>query len=190
MKPRKRYWEKAKENGDPRPIQGQVDSHVGKTDLGGTLIRQPWWLGWYKICLRGRQTQVRSLGWEDSLEKAMATHSSFLAWRIPWTGEHGGLHCTGSQRVGHDQVSNTHSQTPAQHQPGWGCTTLGALPSPAPGLSGRSQLLTLLSHSGFLSDSRVTPHPLPQGLCMCSSLCVEHSSPLCSQGLLSFRSLI
>ena len=49
-----------------------------------------------------RETSVRSLGWEDSLEKEMATHSSILAWRIPWTEEPGGLQSTGSQRVGHD----------------------------------------------------------------------------------------
>ena len=41
-------------------------------------------------------------GWEDSLEKEMATHSSILAWRIPWTEEPGGLQFMGSQRVGHD----------------------------------------------------------------------------------------
>ena len=49
-----------------------------------------------------QKTQVRSLGWEDSLEKDIATHSSFLAWRIPWTGEPGGLPSTGSHGVGHD----------------------------------------------------------------------------------------
>ena len=49
------------------------------------------------------ETWVRSLGWEDPLEKEMATHSSILAWRIPWTEvEPGGLQSTGSQRVGHD----------------------------------------------------------------------------------------
>ena len=41
-------------------------------------------------------------GQEDPLEKEMATHSSTLAWRIPWIEEHGGLPFTGSQRVGHD----------------------------------------------------------------------------------------
>ena len=46
-----------------------------------------------------RETQVRSLGWEDPLEKEMATHSSILAWRIPWTEEPGGLQSMGSQRV-------------------------------------------------------------------------------------------
>ena len=49
-----------------------------------------------------RETQVRSLGWEDPLEKEMATPSSILAWRIPWTEEPGGLQFMGSQRVGHD----------------------------------------------------------------------------------------
>jgi len=47
------------------------------------------------------ETQVQSLGWED-LEEEMATHSSVLAWRIPWTEEPGGLQFTGSQRVRHD----------------------------------------------------------------------------------------
>ena len=47
-------------------------------------------------------TQVQSLGWEDPLEKGMATHSSILAWIIPWTEKLGGLQSMGSQRVGHD----------------------------------------------------------------------------------------
>ena len=49
-----------------------------------------------------RETWVRSLGWEDLLEKEMATHSSILAWKIPWTEESGRLQPMGSQRVGHD----------------------------------------------------------------------------------------
>ena len=49
-----------------------------------------------------RETWVRSLGWEDPLEKGMATHSSILAWRIPWTEEPYGLQSMGSQRGGHD----------------------------------------------------------------------------------------
>ena len=48
------------------------------------------------------ETQVRSLGWEDPLEKEMATHSSTLAWKIPWTEEPGRVQSMGSQRVGHD----------------------------------------------------------------------------------------
>lgn len=49
-----------------------------------------------------QETQVRSLGWEDPLEESMATYSSTLAWRIPWTEELGGLQSIGSQRVGHN----------------------------------------------------------------------------------------
>ena len=48
------------------------------------------------------ETQVRSLGQEDLLEKGMATHSSILAWRIPWTEDPGRLQSTGLQRVGHN----------------------------------------------------------------------------------------
>ena len=48
------------------------------------------------------ETWVRSLGWEDPLEKEMATHSSILAWRIPWIVEPGRLQSMGSQRVGND----------------------------------------------------------------------------------------
>ena len=48
------------------------------------------------------ETQVRSLGWEDALEEGMATHSSILAWTIPWTEGPGGLQPMGLQRVGPD----------------------------------------------------------------------------------------
>ena len=49
-----------------------------------------------------QNTQVQSLGQEDPMEKGMATHSSILAWKIPWTEETGGIESTGSQRGGHD----------------------------------------------------------------------------------------
>ena len=49
-----------------------------------------------------QETQVQSLGWEDLLEKEMATHSSILAWKIPWMEEPGRLQSMGSQRVGHN----------------------------------------------------------------------------------------
>ena len=54
-----------------------------------------------------QETWVRSLGQEDPLEKEMAIHSSILTWRLPWTEKPGGLQSTGSQRVGHDWVTNT-----------------------------------------------------------------------------------
>ena len=49
-----------------------------------------------------QETRVRSLGWEDALEKEMAIHSSTLAWKIPWTEEPGRLQFMGLQRVGHN----------------------------------------------------------------------------------------
>jgi len=57
-----------------------------------------------------QETWVLSLGLEDPLEKAMATHSSIPAWRIPWTEEPGGLQSTGSRRVRHNWTTNTHGR--------------------------------------------------------------------------------
>ena len=56
-----------------------------------------------------QKTWVPSLGWEDPLEKGMATHSSILAWRISMAEEPGGLQFMGLQRVGHDWATNTHT---------------------------------------------------------------------------------
>ena len=53
-----------------------------------------------------QETQVQSLGWEDPLEKGMATYSSILTWRIPWTEEPGGLLSIGLQRVKDDPATN------------------------------------------------------------------------------------
>ena len=66
-----------------------------------------------------------SLGWEDPLEKEMATHSSILAWEIPWTEEPGRLESTGSQRVGYDLVT--------KQQEAWICLNRGTfLANPKP----------------------------------------------------------
>ena len=54
-----------------------------------------------------QETWVRSLGWEDPMEKEMATHSSILAWRIPWTEEPCGLQPMGSQRHMTEQLTQT-----------------------------------------------------------------------------------
>ena len=59
-----------------------------------------------------RETWVRSLGREDPLEKEMATHSSTLAWKIPWTEKSGRLQSMGSQRVGHDWVTSLSLSNP------------------------------------------------------------------------------
>ena len=60
-----------------------------------------------KNLLATQETWVRSLDWEDPVAKRRATHSSILAWRIPWTEESDGLQSMGSQRVGHDWATNT-----------------------------------------------------------------------------------
>ena len=57
---------------------------------------------WERTRLAMQEMQVRSLGWEDLLEEKMPTHSSILAWEIPWTEEPGGLQSMGSRRVRHD----------------------------------------------------------------------------------------
>ena len=61
-----------------------------------------WWLKKVKRLPTLQETPVQSLGLEDPLKKEMATHSSTIAWRIPWTEESGGLQSMGSQRVGHN----------------------------------------------------------------------------------------
>ena len=70
-------------------------------------LELPWWFSWWRIHLQSRSPRFDP-GWKDLLEEGMATHSSILAWRIPWTEEPGGLQSIGSQRV-RDNWSN------------WGC---------------------------------------------------------------------
>jgi len=65
------------------------------------------------------ETRIQSLGQENPLEEEMATHSSILAWRIPWTQEAGGRQAIGLQRVGHNWETNTHGKLkslPLSHQ--------------------------------------------------------------------------
>ena len=73
----------------------QVDPNDKNTHMfsGAPLVKNPPAM---------QETWVRSLGWEEPLEKGMATHSSILAWRIPWTEEPGGLQSIRSQKVRHD----------------------------------------------------------------------------------------
>ena len=58
-----------------------------------------------------QETQIRSLGLEDPLEEEIATHSSILDWRIPWTEKPGGLQSLGLQKVRQDSVTNTTTTT-------------------------------------------------------------------------------
>ena len=73
--------------------------------LGASLVAQM-----VKNLPAMQETWVQTLGREDPLEKEMATYSSILPWRIPWTEEPGRLQSMGSQRVGHNWVTNTHSR--------------------------------------------------------------------------------
>ena len=57
-----------------------------------------------------QETWVKSLGWEDPLEKGMATHTSILAWEIPWTEEPDGLESMGSQKVRHNLATKQQEQ--------------------------------------------------------------------------------
>ena len=76
-------------------LQWEIQSYlkITKTSLLAQMIRS---------LPAMQETWVRSLGWEDPLEKEIATHSSILAWKIPWTEEPGRLQSMGLQRVGHD----------------------------------------------------------------------------------------
>ena len=65
-----------------------------------------------------QETWVGSLGWEDPLEKEMATHSSILAWRIPRTEKPGGLQSVGSQKVGHDWATSEEEEEECLKQTG------------------------------------------------------------------------
>ena len=82
----------------PLPLYLQFSACSVQASLGAQL---------YRIRLPMQETWVQSLGQEDPLEKEMATHSSILAWRIPWTEEPCGLQPTRSQRVWHNWATNT-----------------------------------------------------------------------------------
>ena len=71
--------------------------HLSKLNVRASLVAQM-----VKNPPAMQETQVQSLGQEDSLEEGLATHFSILAWRIPWTEEPGGRQSMGSQRVRHD----------------------------------------------------------------------------------------
>ena len=66
---------------------------------------------WYRTCLPAQEMRVPSLDQEDPLEKEMATHSSILAWRIPWTEEPGGLQSMGHKKSEMTDHTHTHTRT-------------------------------------------------------------------------------
>ena len=88
---------------------GNPSSTPGLGRSAGEGIVYPFQYSWVSLVaqtvknpLAMWETRVQYLGWEDLLEKGMPTHSSILAWRIPWTEKPGGLQSLGLQRVGHD----------------------------------------------------------------------------------------
>ena len=82
-----------------------ISSGHSDIQLGASLVAQ------MKHLPAMRETQVWSLGWEDPLEKEMATHSTILAWKIPWTEESGRLQSMRSQRVGHNWATSLYSDS-------------------------------------------------------------------------------
>ena len=95
-----------------------LDTHLAsiQADMGNTLsparTRASLVAQMVKKLPAMQETQLQSLGQKDPLKKGMATHSSILAWRIPWTEEPGGLQSTGSQRVRYDPMTNTFTFQP------------------------------------------------------------------------------
>ena len=81
-----------------------LDFELGKDFFFTSLVAQT-----VKRLPATQKTWVQSLGWEDPLEKEMATHSSSLAWKIPWTEEPGTLQSMGLKRVGHDWATSLSS---------------------------------------------------------------------------------
>ena len=86
----------------------------GKDEKGQKKNKAPFVLGWASLVAQivknlpaMQETHIQCLAREDPLEKKMATKSSILTWKIPWTEETGGLKSMGSQRVGHDWVTSS-----------------------------------------------------------------------------------
>ena len=90
-----------------KPIRDKCDKcHVQRLPdfPSGSRIKNP------LAIQQPQEMQVRSLGWEDPLEEGKATHSSILAWRIPWTEEPGGPQSVGHKKLHMTEVTYTHSQ--------------------------------------------------------------------------------
>ena len=106
-----------------------------------------------------QQTQVRSLGQEDALQKEMATHSSVLARRIPWTEEGDRLQSTGSQRAGRDLATKQQQASPLD--PRWhALSTLSYVVEASPNGSQSSSVL----HMGWPCGCGVGSPPAPCSL--------------------------
>ena len=94
-----------------RPGDKRAGSILVRASLVAQMVKRLPWM---------QETWVWSMGWEDPLEKRMATHSSILSWRIPWTEEPGGLQSMELQRFWHDWATNRHKHiSRIQRNPVW-----------------------------------------------------------------------
>ena len=109
-----------------------------------------------------QETQIWSLGQKDTLEKEMATYSNILAWKIPWTEEPSRLQSMGSQRAGHNWVTNTLRFSVQFSSVTQSCLTLGhPMDRSMPGLPVHHQLPELAqSRVHWVSDAIQQTHPL------------------------------
>ena len=108
-------------------IQSKQNSVMNPCISCGSAVKNP------PSVQETQEMWARSLGWEDPLEKKMATHSSILAWKIPWTEEPGGLQSVGPRRVCHDEA-HTHGYIPIpqHHQIPWKPAILVSSAAPSP----------------------------------------------------------
>ena len=124
-----------------------------------------------------QETQVQSLGWEDPLKEGVATHSSVLAWRIPWTEEPGGLQSMGSQRVGYDLATKQQQAYSITLPPNvWKMENLIVKRRPKWSESNKQSLtLSQTLHTSLLPCISLAPwylYPPLQG-----GSCLEHTAP-------------
>ena len=146
-------------------------------------LQLTWWLRRWRICQPVQETHVWSLGWED-LEKGMATHSSIIAWKIPWTEEPGRLQSMESQRVGHDWATALHLALLSTHRKKQGsrCFISTSVNIRCPHTGQPAMLLTCKSSSR--ETSITIPHSDLQFVPMCCPSCPpSHLSSLSPESL-------
>ena len=90
-----------------------IETSTGAVLAHRSQFANPYSVSWASLVVQMvknlQETRVQNLSWQDPLEKGMATHSSILAWRIPWTEEPAGPQSMGSQRVRHNWVANLYT---------------------------------------------------------------------------------
>ena len=105
--------------------------------------------------------ETRDAGWEDPLEEGMTTHSSILAWRIPWAEEPGGLPSMGSQRAGYDQSDLAHSTVGTCYIYSTRSSALGSQRGGMEGVGGklkRKEMYVYIPLIHFVLQQKLTQH--------------------------------